>query len=350
MLEINGIVLNDVAANSTKVYNKPFAIYLPIYIFVILFAVLGNCLVCWIVLTNRRMHDSTNFLLVNLAVSDLLMALSSTFKFADLLVKDLHLGDIGCKFEVNLLNIPYASSCITVAIISFERYCAICRPLTTLTYFKERLKYIVPSIWITAVVVYFPTLYFCGHNLHKKGDQLSCDCTYRWPSLKAKNIYGIGIVLFFYVVPCMVASSLYFTIIRRLRKTIPGVGGNNAALYSSRRSVIRMLLISLIVFIIAWTPYNVLYTLKRLEINFRSIYPYVWYPSLLLAGLHCMCNPIIYCLLGNKFRQAFTSILCCSYCCRALRFRQYHDVSQDITDKEIAGRTSAGQTNQLASN
>ena len=38
------------------------------------------------------MHDSTNILLVNLALSDLLLALATTFQVADLAVKDLNLG------------------------------------------------------------------------------------------------------------------------------------------------------------------------------------------------------------------------------------------------------------------
>ena len=39
------------------------------------------------------MHDSTNLLLVNLALSDLLMALATTFQVADFAVKDLNLGE-----------------------------------------------------------------------------------------------------------------------------------------------------------------------------------------------------------------------------------------------------------------
>ena len=56
------------------------------------FAVLGNGLVSWIVKANKTMHNVTNFLLVNLAVSDLLSAMSTIFQMVDLAVKDLKLG------------------------------------------------------------------------------------------------------------------------------------------------------------------------------------------------------------------------------------------------------------------
>ena len=88
----------NLTSNKTEpaeVYNKLFsvAILLTIYVLFLLFAVTGNGLVCWIVLTNRRMHDSTNILLVNLALSDLLLALATTFHVADFAVKDLNLGE-----------------------------------------------------------------------------------------------------------------------------------------------------------------------------------------------------------------------------------------------------------------
>lgn len=77
----------------TEIYNTlpSVAAFLSIFTLFITFAVLGNLLVCWIVKVNRRMHDITNYLLVNLAVSDLLMALSTIFQVIDFAVKDLNL-------------------------------------------------------------------------------------------------------------------------------------------------------------------------------------------------------------------------------------------------------------------
>jgi hypothetical protein len=116
-----------------------------------------------------------------------------------------------------MVNIPYGSSCLTITFIAFERYCAICKPMDV-DCVKERLKYIMPSIWLLSFTIYFPTLYFCGQNRKSEGDQLSCDCTYRWPNLKAKNIHGMGIVVALYVIPLTVASGFYSVVVRRLKQ------------------------------------------------------------------------------------------------------------------------------------
>ena len=84
------------ASNETsgEIYNKLsfVPVYLTLYGIVLLFAVIGNCLVCYIVKVNQKMHSVFNYLLVNLAVSDLILALSTLFHVADFVIKDLNLG------------------------------------------------------------------------------------------------------------------------------------------------------------------------------------------------------------------------------------------------------------------
>ena len=55
-------------------------------------------------------------------------------------------------------------------------------------------------------------------------------------------------------------------------QVIPGENEGNVVVYKARRSVVRMVMVTLIVFFVAWTPYNVLYLLKRLEVDYRSVY------------------------------------------------------------------------------
>ena len=183
-------------------------------------------------------------------------------------------GNVGCKFQINMVNIPYSSSVLTLSVIAVERYCAVCKPLT-FGDFKARLKYIIPSIWLASIIIYFPTLYYCGVRWNTDGEQLSCDCTYRWPSLRAKNIYGVFIVVALYLVPLIVISVLYLNVIRRLRIAPPGESEASMAMHRSRRGVVKMLFVTIVVFFLSWTPYNILYFLKRIEYDYKSVYKYV---------------------------------------------------------------------------
>ena len=91
---VKAFSVNTSATNSTDYNELPGApFFLSIYGLILIIAIIGNCLVCWIVKANQRMHDVTNYLLVNLAVSDLLLALSSIFQVVDFVVKNLNLGE-----------------------------------------------------------------------------------------------------------------------------------------------------------------------------------------------------------------------------------------------------------------
>ena len=70
------------------------------YTFIIAVAVLGNLAVVIIVARNKRMWTTTNFYVVNLAVSDLSVTLTSTWvHLVDDLTEGWVLGAFFCKFD-----------------------------------------------------------------------------------------------------------------------------------------------------------------------------------------------------------------------------------------------------------
>ena len=155
--------------------------------------------------------------------------------------------------------------------VGFERYCAVCKPMRFQDV-KKRIKWIIPSIWLTSFIIFSPTIYFCSSRVNQDNNQLSCDCTFNWPSLRAKNIYGIFIVIVLYVIPLLTIIAFYSNVIRQLRQPPPGEDHGNMAAHRSRQGVVKMLFVTLVVFFVSWTPYNVLYFLKRLQVDYRSIY------------------------------------------------------------------------------
>ena len=102
------------------------------YIVVILVGIAGNSLVIEVVRRKRSMHSTMNFLLVNLAISDLLtlvfclpgMILSYTKQ------PNGQMGNLLCKFITThtIAGVGMIVSGLTLTLISVERYKALVIP------------------------------------------------------------------------------------------------------------------------------------------------------------------------------------------------------------------------------
>jgi len=101
------------------------------YITIFLVALIGNGLVCFIVLSSPRMRTVTNYFIANLAVGDILMSLFCVpFSFVSILI--LHFWPFGAVL-CHLVNYSQAVSVLvsayTLVAISVDRYMAIMWPL-----------------------------------------------------------------------------------------------------------------------------------------------------------------------------------------------------------------------------
>ena len=124
----SGTSVANISTNSTNDTVPNEASWLDILqytLFAIIFAVstIGNILVCLVVLGTKRMRTTRNFLLVNLAVSDLTVALLC-IPF-DLVLKitapNWPLGAVMCKLLWPSMTLVTNSSAVTLAVISFDR-------------------------------------------------------------------------------------------------------------------------------------------------------------------------------------------------------------------------------------
>ena len=91
-----------------------------------IFGLIGNTLVIRIVHKTREMHTTTNYLLVNLAVSDAIAIFVIPMFFASLALGPSvdNFSKFSCKFGV-VGDIAIASSASTLTVIAVERYHAI---------------------------------------------------------------------------------------------------------------------------------------------------------------------------------------------------------------------------------
>ena len=113
---------------------------------------LGNVLVIRIVHKTREMHSVTNYVLANLAVSDVLTIFS---QLPSMLLHDF-LPNFDCTL-IRLRSFLVPVSSFTLMVLAIERYHALLKPFRTVLRLKqENMKRAIAIIWISSVLTSLP--------------------------------------------------------------------------------------------------------------------------------------------------------------------------------------------------
>ncbi|XP_051543741.1 D(3) dopamine receptor [Myxocyprinus asiaticus] len=189
--------------------------YAMLYSLLILAIVFGNVLVCIAVLRERALQTTTNYLVVSLAVADLLVA-SLVMPWA------VYLEVVGgawlfsrlyCNVFVTLDVMMCTASILNLCAISIDRYTAVVMPVlyNTTHSSRKRVSVMIATVWVLAFAVSCPLLF--GFNT--TDDPAVC-------SISNPDFVIYSSVVSFYL-PFVVTLLVYIRIyifLRRRRKRI----------------------------------------------------------------------------------------------------------------------------------
>ncbi|XP_028394655.1 neuropeptide Y receptor type 1-like [Dendronephthya gigantea] len=272
----------------------------------VLLNLLGNPLIILVIYKTSAMHNFTHYLFVNLAVSDVLLGLSSIVSFA--IRETLKEGseafslDWVCKL-VHTCPIPAVSmtvSSFTLTVITWERCYHISQP------FKARVaqrntKLVVGIIWAVAVVILIPVLVYTKFVREKHS------CVIAVPHLK---VYVIFLTFIAFVGPLGLMLYCYYKTVVMLwfSKTDQMLGSfpaNRTALRRHRKTVTKFLGVVIISFIVCSVPVAVMLVARR----YLTVPNTLFFSTVLLGMFSSSVNPVIFMAQNRQFRNGLKNLV-----------------------------------------
>ncbi|XP_076467575.1 cholecystokinin receptor type A-like [Babylonia areolata] len=212
-------------------------IQIVLYTLIFLLAVVGNLLVLITLFQNKRMRTVTNVFLLNLALSDLLLAVfCMPFTLVPVLLRNFIFGAAMCVLIRYLQAVSVGASCFTLVAISLERYFAICRPLHSRTWQTLSHAYrCLVVCWLLAALLMLPVAVFQKHERLPNGAHA---CRESWPGPRWAQAYTLLLDLALLVLPVLLMSLAYVNVVAALvydvrTPSFRGGGGGKRSCWSS---------------------------------------------------------------------------------------------------------------------
>lgn len=126
---------------------------------------IGNTLVIFIVLMNPQMRSTTNMLIINLAIADLLFVIFCIpFTAIDYVSNEWPFGNAWCKIVQYLIIVTALASIYTLVLMSLDRFLAVVYPISSRSLRNERntLKAIT-ILWFIILSIAIPVPF--GHGV-----------------------------------------------------------------------------------------------------------------------------------------------------------------------------------------
>ena len=303
----------DFKKYSVETIDIAFGVVYSLFVFI---GVLGNSLVITVVRQNKSMHTTTNCLLVNLAVADIVTLVSCprTFSFAFYPIHPTGTtGDFICKFFTGnaVVSTAIACSVLTLTVLATERYHALVKPMRTrLRLSKENVGKLIAVLWLLALGISVPD-YVANRYSVQYG---RCICPFSLEMANDLSEHVLCTLFFLGCVPFFVLTFCYFQIIRGLfiKNTICSQK-NTANDRRAKKRLAKLLLSVTLVFYVCYIPYAIFLSYVAVE-RFENLVKHQETLSVVLRAFELLVtcssclNPIIYAFQSSNYREGFRRI------------------------------------------
>nr|XP_012608308.1 olfactory receptor 6C2-like [Microcebus murinus] len=286
--------------------NPQMQVLIFIYLFVsYILSMTGNLLIITLTLLDSHLKTAMYFFLKNFSFLETLFTTVCIPRF----LYSLSTGDKTISYDACVAQLFFgilfgATEFFLLAVMSYDRYVAICKPLHYVTIMNSKVcGWLVTCCWIAGLLVIFPplclglNLEFCDYNVI---DHFACDaspmlkisCSDTW--LIEKMIIALAVLTTIMTLLCVVLSYVY--IIKTIIKFPSAQQRMKAFSTCSSHMIVVSITYGSCIFIYIKPSAK-----DRVAIN-KGV-------SMLNTSFAPMLNPFIYTLRNKQVKQAFTDLI-----------------------------------------
>ncbi|XP_014481865.1 PREDICTED: allatostatin-A receptor-like isoform X2 [Dinoponera quadriceps] len=268
----------------------------------------GNSLVVVVVAANPGMRSTTNILIINLAMADLLFVIFCIpFTATDFVLPYWPFGNVWCKIVQYLIIVTAYASVYTLVLMSLDRYLAVVHPIASMSWRTENHAILAICVtWAVILAISTPALVIHGEEMGGPSSENLTACRileqYDW------SFFQVSFFLTSYVLPLKLICIFYVCMLIKLWR-----GARiSAESRRGRRRVTRLVLVVVGVFAVCWCPIQVILVTKSVDMfPLTTATIMLQIASHILAYTNSCVNPFLYAFLSDNFRKAFRKIIYC---------------------------------------
>ncbi|KAK3091311.1 hypothetical protein FSP39_018840 [Pinctada imbricata] len=333
------MVQNTSTETGDLAFSVPVAVVIGFFIgLLIIMTVVGNLIVLFAFVYEKKLRNFSDYLILNLAVSDVIIgSVSIPFYAPQLLTGRWPFGHTFCLIWLVVDYLTPAASAINICVISLDRYIQVGHPLWSRNHHNRNLLIaFLAAPWLIPALYFIPAITLWEPTKGRVIPENQCFLPYN------NNIPVLLIGAFIeFLVPFITVTTfnilVYMNIKRRSKRlearanaarlavageqvTLDGPSNTNEtrngrsdASHTSRssfkkdRKAARSLFIFVIIFAVCWMPYEVLATVQTVCggcVN-KHLFEFVFW----MLWLNSTVNPFLYPLLHTRYRKAFAKLL-----------------------------------------
>ena len=318
--------------NTTELFQRQVSsistqdvVFAVLYSLIVLPGIVGNSIIITIVRKTPSMHTTTNYLLMNLAVADLLTLLlcPGLYDFALTSVRlQGFTGDLICKLFAGNAIVPITINVavFTVCTIAVERYLALVKPFLSLRISQESVGYVLAVLWLLAVLSCIPDIQ--ANTFDIMSSKYPCKRPWSLDEYFLHKPFIIFTCVCFGFLSSLILFICYFEIVRGLyfTQTICSESTTTEAERQAKKQLARLLIWLALLFAVCTLPFAIFFTFlistdsKTVEDNYDILYLFHRICRLLLFG-NSFFNPLLYALQSSNYRDSFKLLCNCKVHC-----------------------------------